>query len=239
MMDGWLAKPLSPDRRQEKFQQLRSLNADRAILGRSVLLGGLGVGAIGVMALGGAIGWVTYLPKTVDCRPFAFIADKTTGIISQPLNLTDAVVSFPEATDRQYLKRYILARSQYVPETDQQSDQLAKLMSTPDEQARIVAERARMDSVTKRLGQTGYVQIEDVRMYRQPDGANLTRSYFVRFQATEWKDGRSSPAVSWSGTIDFQWHPELMMLPADRDDNPGGFQALVYSVSPDNDKRMR
>jgi type IV secretory pathway component VirB8 len=243
MMDGgWPAKTLSPKMREAKFQELRSLTGDRFLLRRNALRVMAGLAGCGLFALAAsAIGWITILPlKTVEYRLIS--VDQSTGIIGVPVSLTDAPTLFLEASDHQYIKRYIEVCSGFIRTMDVRNLHLCKLMSTPPQQGRVEADRSKPDSPVLRAAKDVELQIDidAVRAHRRPDGINATRSYFVQFVAVETERGGGITRVPYSGTIDFQWHPELPMLPTDRDDNTGGFQVLSYSVSADAaDRRMR
>jgi type IV secretory pathway component VirB8 len=229
----WSAKPLSTAAKERKFRELMDLNAERALLGRSAILVGWALGGTGIACMiASAVTCATLFPlKTVEYR--LLVADQSRGIIGTPVGLQDAPKVFGEANDRYYLRRYIEAREQYVYELDQQNDHLAKVMSSPDEQARIAEKRLSPDSPARKLGKDGHVQVENFRFHRGPNGRSDTRSYLVQFEETVWHQGNKEPTRPYTASIDFQWHPELPMTPADRDVNAGGMQVIAYSANSD------
>ncbi|MGH7080589.1 MAG: VirB8/TrbF family protein [Acetobacteraceae bacterium] len=231
----WRAQPLAEAAKSAKFRQVMDLNAERVILGRSAVVAGWSVGAVGAVMLAASVaGWMMFLPlKTTEVR--FFLVDKSTGIIEQPVGLADAPRLFGEAVAEQYLKRYVTAREEWVPQMDERDDHIAKLMSTPAEQLRYEADRNLSTSPIRAVGPSGHVSIDNFRFHALAVGKDGTHRYLVQFDRTVWRDGfRDRPLPEpWSATVDFQWHPAVAMTPADRVDNPGGFQALAYSASPD------
>jgi type IV secretory pathway component VirB8 len=229
----WRARPLYEAAKNEKFRQVMDLSAERVLLGRSAIMSGWIIGAGGAACFAASIfGWVTLLPLKTTVVEF-FLADKSTGIISAPVSLADAPKLFGEATDDHYLKLYVEAREQWIPEMDEVNDHLAKLMSTPAEQNQIVSARKLPDNPVNAIGKDGHISLADFRFHPQASGKDGTKRYLVQFERSVWKSGYLVGTTPWSATVDFQWHPELPMLPADRADNPGGFQALSYSASSD------
>ena len=230
----WTAKPLSEAAKNAKFRAVMDLAAERVILGRSAIVAGWAVGGFGAFCLAASIfGWVSLLPlKTTEVK--FFLVDKSTGIIGEPVGLKDAPRLFGAAVEQQYLKRYIEAREEWVPEMDRRDDHVTKLMSTPDEQARYAAARTAPSSPPNALGKDGHVGLGNFRFHPLAIGKDgETRRYLVQFERTVWRGANPDAAQAWSATVDFQWHPELPMRPADRADNPGGFQVLGYSASSD------
>jgi type IV secretory pathway component VirB8 len=216
------------------------LSAERVILGRTAIVTGWVIGGIGVTCLAAsAVGWLSLMPlKTVEVKYLE--VDRSTGIISVPVSIEDAPRLFGAAVEQQYLRRYIEAREAWVPEMDQQNDYVAKLMSTPDEQARILASREVPTSNAKAIAKAGHVIVENFRFHPLALGKDgETRRYLVQFNHTVWHGSQADPMQSWSATIDFQWHPALAMLPGDRSINPGGFQAIAYSASSDTPATKR
>jgi type IV secretion system protein VirB8 len=238
----WRARPLSDAAKNAKFREVMDLAAERVILGRSAVIAGWSVGAAGVvLALAAAIAVAALVPlKTTEVR--FLLVDQSTGIIGAPVGLEDAPKLFNDAVARQYLKRYVEAREEWVPQMDQENDHLAKLMSTPDEQTRYAAWRNSPTSPIKAVGPEGHVGVENFRFHKQAVGKGETLRWLVQFDRTVWRGGaKDTPQPqSWSATIDFEWRPQLPMTPRDRDDNPGGFLAISYSASPDtpDDRRQ-
>jgi type IV secretory pathway component VirB8 len=237
----WRAQPLSEAAKSAHFRQVMDLSAERILIGRSAVIAGWSVGAAGAVMLAASVaGWMMFLPlKTTDVK--FLVVDKQTGIISQPIRLADAPKTFSEAVAEQYLKRYVSAREEWVPEMDPRNDHLAKLMSTPAEQARYEASRNEATSPIKAVGPAGHVSVENFRFHKLATGKDGTIRYLVQFDRTVWRDGfRDQPLPQpWSATVDFQWHPGVPIAPADLVDNPGGMQVLAYSASPDTPELRR
>ena len=148
-INPWTAKPLTDATKSAKFRAVMDLSAERVILGRSAIVTGWVIGSVGVLTFAASIfGWVTMLPlKTTEVT--FYLVDKSTGIISQPVGLQDAPKLFGAAVEQQYLRRYIEAREGWVPELDEQNDHVAKIMSSPAEQARIADARNAVDSPSR------------------------------------------------------------------------------------------
>jgi len=235
----WTAKPLNDAAKSAHFRQVMNLHAERALLGRQAVVAGWVVGAAGFGCLVASIyGWVTILPlKTVEHR-FWFV-DHATGIISQPVSLQDAPSQFSEETDRHYLKLYIRAREEWVPEDDRDNDHRVKIMSRADEQERYEAWRKLPTSPLRDVGAGGHVSIANFRFHRSDDGKGPTRVYVAQYDRVVWRGQGKEFAQAWSAKIDFQWKADLPMSPADRDDNPGGMQVVSYSADPDTPDQRR
>ena len=184
----WTAKPLSEAAKNAKFRAVMDLAAERVILGRSAIVTGWVIGGVGVACFAALIfGWVTLLPlKTSEVK--FFLVDKSTGIIGEPVGLQDAPRIFGAAVERQYLKRYIEAREGWLPEMDERSDHVTKLMSIPDEQARYAAGRDMPMSPVKALGKDGHVSVDNFRFHPLAIGKDReTRRYLVQFDRTVWR----------------------------------------------------
>jgi type IV secretion system protein VirB8 len=239
-INPWVAKPLTEAAKNRHFRAVMDLAAERVILGRSAIVTGWVIGGIGVTCLAASIfGWVTILPlKTTEVK--FFLVDQSTGIIGEPVGLQDAPRIFGAAVEQQYLRQYVMAREAWVPQMDQENDHVAKLMSSPDEQARIAEARKAATSNAIALGKDGHARIENVRFHPLTVGNDgETRRYLVQFERTVWHGANKDPTRPWSATIDFQWRPELKMLPSDRAINAGGVQIINYSASSDTPDTKR
>lgn len=235
----WTAKPLSAAMKDNKFRQVIDMNGERFLLGRSAIMVGWALGGTGVVCLlASAITVSTLFPlKRTEIKFYS--VDQSTGIIGEPVSIADAPKIFSQAQDQQYLRRYIEAREGYVYEMDERNDHLVKIMSTPDEQARIQDKRNAPTFAGKVLGKDGHVQVENFRFHQLAGGRDRSRSYLVQFDETVWRGSTKAPTKPWSVTVDFQWHPELPMRPDDRSDNAGGFQVIAYSANPDTPDTRR
>jgi type IV secretory pathway component VirB8 len=162
------------------------------------------------------------------------------GIIAKPLTLQDAPTSFGAVTEEHFLHQFIMAMERWVPEVDRETDHLAKIMASPELQAQINDRRLKPESNAVAIGNAGHVEIENIHyspQFMNQDSA--TRHYLVRFQRTVWRGSNKESTEPWTATVDFQWHPERAMTPADRADNPAGFVAIAYTSDSDNKDTRR
>lgn len=234
----WLAKPLAHAAKEEHFRKTLNYHAESVLMGRSALVAGWSVGGVGVaLILVSMWGWITFLPlaRTTDR---IWIADQTTGIIAQPLSLEDAPKSMPAASDRYYIRQYIELCAGWVPELDRRNAYRCKLMSRPDQQERYNAWRKTPDSPMNAIGTSGHVEQDNFRYHVEPRSGQ-TLSYRVQYDQSSWKGTQKESTAGWTATIDFQWHPELPMTDADRQLNPGGFQAIAFTPNPDTPSPRR
>lgn len=230
----WTAQPLTTAAKDAKLRQALSLHAERVIYGQQAILVSWIVFGLGVaMILTSIGGWVMVLPlKTIQNE--IWVADKTTGIIAKPISVEDAPKHFGQAIEEHYVRQYLLARTRWTPETDQEDDHLAKIMSSADEQARINYERQNPNSDVIAIGNAGHVQIENDHYFPQfVDKDSDTRRYMIRFTRTVWRGNNKESSEPWTANVDFQFHPERKMNPADRRDNTPGFVAITFSAKSD------
>lgn len=233
-INPWTAKPLTEAAKSQKFRQVMNLTAERAIMGRSAIVTGWTVGGTGLACFAvSMLGWIMILPlKTVEEK--IWVADQTTGIISRPVSLDDAPKIFGAATERHYLQQFIEAHEAWLFEMDERNDHVVKIMSTPGEQSRYAEWRKSQTSPMKAIGKTGHVVLENYRWHPQAVGKDgETRRYIVQYERTVWHGEAKDPPEPWTITIDFQFKPNLPMLPSDRDINPGGFQEINYTATSD------
>lgn len=233
-MAPWRARALSKASKEAKYRAVLDLNAERVLIGRQNMIGAYAIGAVGILCIIGSAGLVVSVLPLKKTVPIFYAVDRSTGIIDQPVGVIDAPDTFTEAVDQMYLRRYVEAYEGWLLQTDQRSDHLIKIMSTPDQQARYMARRAAPDHPSKLLGKDGVVQVEPhFRFHRHPGGSAHTRSYDVFFEITSWRGNQKVATKSYTATVDFQWHPELDMAPDDRSLNPGGMQVIAYAAQPD------
>lgn len=237
----WTAQPLTDAAKDAKVRETLSQFAERVIYGQQAIMVSWTVFGLGAAMFGASIiGWVQILPlKTVV--NVIWVADASTGIIAKPISIEDAPKKFGHATEEHFIHQYLLANERWTPEIDREMDHVAKIMSSPALQAQINDRRQKPDSNAVAIGNAGHVEIENVHYFPQfVDKESETRRYLVRFQRTVWRAGNKESSEPWTATVDFQWHPERAMNPADRDDNPGGFVAIAYTSDSDNkDTRRR
>jgi type IV secretory pathway component VirB8 len=229
-INPWYAQPLTDASKDAKLRAVLSIAAERVIYGRQAIIVSWVVFGLGLALLCVSIvGWVLILPlKTIQNE--IWVADQTTGIIAHPVRLEDAAVTFSKTNEEHYLRQYVEAREQWMPERDIEDDHIVKVMSSPEEQTRLNFDRLKPDSNAKSIGPTGHVVCENYRFYQQAtDKDSQTKRYLVRFNRTVWRNGNKEASEPWSASVDFQWHPERAMSPADREINPGGFVEIAYS----------
>jgi type IV secretion system protein VirB8 len=233
-INPWKAVPLSEKNKEAKFQGIMDGMVERVMVGKTAIVTGWALSMLGAGMLSVSIfGWYMLLPlKTIESD--FWLVDKSTGIISRPVGISDAPKLFGAFVEQHYLRLYLEARENWVPEMDQRADHVVKIMSSPDEQARYAAWRKSPQSPMLEIGKDGHVEVDRVRYLPQAmDAASGTRRYLVLFDRTIWHEGNKGPTVPWSATIDFKWLPQLPMQVDDRTDNPGGFQAINYARSSD------
>lgn len=233
-INPWIAQPLTEATKDKKVRATLNLYGESVIYSRSFILGGWTLGGVGCAMLAVcAWGWVQILPlKTVQID--MWIVDSTTGIITKPLSLEDAPKYFGAATEEHFLRQYVMAMERWVPETDREQDHIAKIMSSRELQAWINDRRLKPESNVLAIGNAGHVDIDNIHYFPKfMDKGSSTRSYLVRYQRTVWRGTNKESSEPWSATIEFQWHPEAEMNPADRVDNPGGFVGVSYTADSD------
>lgn len=225
-LNPWVAQPLSDAMKSKYFRRVADLQAERVILGRSAIIVGWVIGAVGVACLAAsAIGWVTILPLKTETIRFEEI-DKSTGIIGEPVSLADAPRLFGAAVEQHTLRQYIEAREGYVPMMDDRNYHVVQIMNTPTEQVVYASGRKPMTADT-------HIRVENFRFHPLAISKDDTRRYLVQYERTVWHGSSKDATQPWSATVDFQWKPTLGMVPDDRTDNPGGFQVVAYSASSD------
>jgi len=234
----WRAQALSQAAKDKHFRNVMDLQAESVLLGRSAIIAGWVIGGVGAAAFIASIaGWLMILPlKTTEMKFYE--VDRSTGIIGVPVSLEDAPKLFSEATDHEYLKRYIMACEQWVPDVDRQNDRLCKLMSTPEQQASYMARRAKPTSTPKTIGKAGHVELDNFRFHPQAtDKTTGTHRYWVQFDRSVWKGSNLEETKTWSASVDFKYQPEREMVPQDRDDNRSGLQVSSFTVTSDTPNR--
>lgn len=236
----WTAQPLTDAAKDAKVRAILNLHAERVIYGRQAIIGGWAMGGLGATMMAVSIwGWVHILPlKTIQNE--IWVADASTGIIAKPLTIEDAPTKFGPATEEHFLHQFILAMERWTPDVDREMDHLAKIMASPELQAQINDRRLKPDSNAIAVGNAGHVEIENIHYFPQfTDKDSQTHRYLVRFQRTVWRGKNKESSEPWTATVDFGWHPERAMTPADRADNPGGFVAIAYTSDSDNKDTRR
>jgi type IV secretory pathway component VirB8 len=234
-LNPWVARPLTEASKNRHFRAVMDLQAERVILGRSAVVAGWVIGGIGVACMALSIwGWVEILPLKETKFVFEEV-DKSTGIVGEPVGIQDAPKLFGAAVEQQYLRQYVMAREAWVPQMDQENDHVAKLMSSPEEQARIAEARKSPSGNPIAVGKDGFVQIQNFRFHPLAVGKDgETRRYIVQFDRTVWHGSAKDATQSWSAVIDFSFHPAMPMpLPSDRAINAAGMVVQDYSATSD------
>lgn len=219
-------RKLRPDEVAASYRRAVDLNSERALLGRSAIIAGFVAGMVGVAALVVTVVMIVLFLPLRRTEGVFYQVDRSTGIISQPVSLKDAPVLFEEATDRHYLSLYLQARLGYVADLDRRADHLVKIMSAPAEQARYVDERAKAIA-DKSFGRDGTALIEHIRFFNDHVGG-AGRAYTILAERVTVVGGRPV-RTPYTIHATFEWHPDLPMLPEDRDLNPGGFQMVSFT----------
>lgn len=231
---AWISHPLSDATKDAKVRDTLNLYAQSVAYSRSFIVGGWTMGGLGAAMMGLSIwGWVHILPlKTIQTE--IWVADRSTGIIAKPVSLSDAPTQFGPATEQQYLRIYLLAMERWVSEIDQENDHQVKIMSSREQQDRINADRLRPESNARTIGSAGHVQIVNDHYFPQfMDKNSETRHYTIHFTRIVWRGDNQESSEPWTAVVDFQWHPERTMKPADRTDNPGGLVVIAYTSKSD------
>lgn len=234
-MNPWVARPLTVASRDAKFRETMSVNAERAIMGRSAIVAGWLLFGAGASCLGvSAVGWMMVLPlKTIETRYYA--VNPGTGTIEETTSsVKDAPKLFGSAVEAHTLYLYLKSCEGYVPELDRENDHACKVMSAPDQQARQNARRKDPQSPLMALGRDGHVDLDNLRYHPGvTDAATGTHRYTVQYDRTVWHGPKADPKQPWTATVEFQWHPEMLMNETDRAINPAGFQAVTLSPKSD------
>jgi type IV secretion system protein VirB8 len=226
----WTARPLALAARDAKHKAVLDLTGDSILLGRSAILAGWTIGAVGVACLVAVIAIFLINPpvRTIEWR--VETVDRTTGIIDEPVSIKNAPKTFSDATNRHYLWQFLRARESWVAADDSTNDHIVKIMSSPEEQAQYQAWRALPTSPMNTLKATGRISIDNLHYYPRPSDGD-TLHYLVTFERTIWQDATKDSSQIWSADISFQWHPDAVMLPDDRQYNAGGMVVVDYSTN--------
>lgn len=240
---SWLAQPLTTETKKEKYPQTLSQHAERHLYGHAAIRTGWCVGIVGAVCfLVSTYGWIQILANWPTPEPRFNVVDSTSGYVGPATTATDAPKTFGEATDHEYLRRYIEACEGWVLADDRSNDYLCKLMSTSTRQEQYKAWRKLATSPMTAIGKDGQVQMRNYRWHPLCGTANTEKCspkgnlkrYLIQYDRVI-SGGKGIPgAHSWSATVDFEYHPELPMKPSDQDLNTAGFQDIAFSAAPDS-----
>ncbi len=236
----WISRSITEATKNADFKKVMDITVERVAMGRQVLI--ISWALFGISALAfivSAVGWIIILTRPPP-ESDVWIDNRDTGLIARPVPMSAAVLTFGGAEEEHYLRQYINARRAWTPDQDVLNDHVAKIMSAPSEQAAINRERAQATSDPVAVGKGGHVMLERFRWHPQAmDKGSQTRRYLVLVDRTVWHGDKPEQTEPWSITIDFQWHPDYLMNPDDRAWNPGGFQAVGFSATPDRPDPIR
>lgn len=193
-------------------------------------VGGIGA-AIGVLGLATAVVTAIYHKPVVRYTEI----DDAAGVVRQSFGATDAPDHFNDRVVQHYLAEFVKVRERFIWQMDPEADHQVKLMSSPDEQVRFAADRAKENAATK-YGMTGYARVTRfVAFTLRGKGKDKTLEYDVQFVKGELLANNLARPVETRMTarIVFQFHPELPMNDQDRLSNEAGLMVLSYNASAD------
>ena len=223
------ARPVTDGEQQTLYRETLSFAAETKRFRGSFNRLGWVAGGIGMACMAAsAIGWDIMLPlKTTELR--FIVDDHEHGTITYAMNAADAPSLFGTKEAEHYLMQYVDKREGYVPEMDKHSWDIVQVMSSSDVFEQYIAWRKSDLSPVKQLGTYGHVLISHFAFTPHGNGKNGTYEYTVRYDRQEVRPDNIGPIRSWSGTIDFQWHPKTSMTTQEKLDNPGGMVIIAYS----------
>jgi type IV secretory pathway component VirB8 len=219
---------LHPDDREFQYRETLDFAQAERRLRRRVGMAGWIVGGVGAtIGLVSVCSLIVILPlKTTEVR---FVeVDTSTGWVGEAAGATDAPKMFSEQVAAHFLRAYVDAREGYVPETDQVRWDAVRAMSSTDEFEGYKAWRKTDVAPVKQFNLSGHVDVFNFNVGKPIKGKNDTFSYVVRFDRREIKGQAVGPIKHWTATVDFQWHPEIVMGAQDRLINPAGMQVISY-----------
>lgn len=238
MNDGlFLSAPddRAPKLREAIFQEVLSVHEAQQHYNQERSRAGWWVGGIGA-----AIGLIGVASAAVMAANFAPVArftviDESSGTVRKSFGAKDAPDLFTDRVTRRYLTEYVELRERFVWQIDNEADHRVKIMSSPAEQARYAADRAK-ESPMSRYGLNGYARVTKfVNFQLRSKGKDKTFEYDVQFVKSEVLASNLTAAVTTRMTarIVFQFHPELKMADQDRLHNEAGLMVISYSANPD------
>ena len=190
-----------------------------------------GAMAVAVMAVGAVL--VEGSLHTVET--VALVVDKTTGETTVAKRLDAETIPVADALDMHTVAAYVTARESYHWAFLQHDyDQVAR-MSTPEVFTSYNAKFQGDDSLDKKMGSGGSIDVNVVSIRLPPESRHgNTGEAVVTFEAlTRLPNMPSIDAKRWIATVRYQYRPKLMMKEADRIENPFGFVALAYRADPE------
>lgn len=189
---------------------------------------GAGIGVLGIVAATAMA--IHYEPKRIYTE-----IDDASGLIRDSFAATDAPSHFNNQVINHYLSEYVGLRERWVWQMDPETDHRVKLMSSPDEQARYQADRAK-DAPAERYGMNGYARVTHFTAFTlRARGKDRTLEYDVQFIKSELlaSDSGQIKTSHMTARVVFQMHPEITMSDQDRLDNEAGLYVISYNSSAD------
>jgi type IV secretion system protein VirB8 len=218
------------------FDDANSFQEDRLLMGKAALKAGFWVGGIGAaIGVAGMVCAATLFPlKSREVEYYTI--NQETGFAGPSVGAKDAPTLFTHQVMEATLQTYVELRESYLFETDGIAFHGVSLMSTPDEQVRYKAMHDAAASPAKKLGDRGYIQVDNFQFWPIGDGKAKTHQYVVKFDRRVMMAGQAVPTKGEPCTaeISFQFHPEYPMATPDRRLNVTGLQVLSYQAHADN-----
>jgi type IV secretion system protein VirB8 len=226
---------LTDKAKEELFEQVGQLQAERVLLGRSALKAAWIIGGSGVaVGLAGMVCAATLFPLKTHTTDY-FIVDQSTGYTGPSVGAKDAPTLFNEQTIQFWLRAYVELRENYVYETDDVAFHRVTIMSTPEEQMRYKVMHDNAMAPSRALRDKGYVRVDHFQIYKIGDGRQQTKEYVIKFDRWQMRSGQPVPIKpdAYTATVHFQFHPEFPMSLPDRQQNSAGLQVVAYQVDAD------
>ena len=232
---AWVSGAMTPEAANKHIETAAARADEVERTGHSFRRAGWWTGAAGVAVglLGmGTAAWV--LGSAEPSRPF-FALVTPGGEVTPVVGAADAPRLFSEDTAKQYLARLIEVCDGYVPQMAAQNFKRCTLMLTSEQQARYAAVMAAANpaSPQRRYGTTGHARPENIKFTHLPSTGRV-QSWHVSYDKVETRGvvGALS-TIKQSGTVHFEWRPELRMSPEDRTWNTAGMQVIAMTVTAD------
>lgn len=224
-----VAVPIPADVAEAHYKENRTT---RALVGRAnQRLGTLGF-VVGICGIGATACMGIALASLVPMKtvvPYVVEINHETGYVGPAHGIDDAPKMFDERWIRREVYNYILAREAYDPHKDKMNWTQVRDMSDLAIWVPFYQWVNSHDAPKQRLGETGWIDIENVWLSDPLKSANGTVSYKLRWDKTEFISGNPGEPEVCNSALSLQFHPELM-LPGKGDTylNPLGVQVIAY-----------
>lgn len=232
-VEGWKARPLTPDGKDAHYAKVMTYDEEMRRMGAAARKTGWIVGGVGVAV--GVVGMVcaaSVLPLKPPPEMRYIEVDRSTGYVGEPASVKDAPKTFGEKTAEFYLSLFLSSCVGYDRASAKVMLHRCAVFSTPDQQARYadwIDPKKNPDSPAALYGERGVAYPDNFRFSRIGTASNGTQIYLVRYDLNVSVPGESVRIEPWSTNVEFQWHPELPMLDSDRTINLAGFQASLMT----------